>query len=77
MFYFHTVSQDGIGLPAARGQDINAEMFYLISKPLLFVAGRLRLFLDQSASCLCWNERFDALLPVKKPQRIMTVVALI
>lgn len=52
-------------------------MFYLISKPLLFVAGRLRLFLDQSALCLCWNERFDALLPVKIPQRIMTVVALI
>lgn len=77
VFYFHAVSQGGVGLPAPRGQDINTERFYFISKPLLFVAGRWRLFLDQSASCLCWNERFDALLPVKKPHRIMTVVTLI
>lgn len=69
MFYLHTVSQGGGGLLVPRGQDINTEMFYFISKPLLFVAAWLSLFLDQSASCLCWNERFDALLPTKKPQR--------
>ena len=77
VFYFHAVSQGGIGLPAPRGQDINTETFYFISKLLLFVAGRLRLSLDQSASCWCWNKRFDALLPVKKPQHIMTIVTLI
>lgn len=52
-------------------------MFYLISKLLLFVAGGLRLVLDQSASCLGWNKRFDSLLPMKKPQCSMTVGALI
>lgn len=77
VLYFHAVSQGGVGLPAPRGQDINTEMFYFIAKPLLLVVGRLRLFLDQSASCLSWNECFDALPPMKKPQHIMTVVALI
>lgn len=52
----------------SQGQDVNAERFYFISKPLLFVAGVFFfLFLDQSASCLCRVKLF-ALLPMKDPQ---------